>query len=206
MLELTQKQQKVLDFIRFSIEENGYPPAIREICAGVGLKSTSSAHKYVEDLVDLGFLRKSATKNRALELIRTQNSLGGLEKKKTFDVPVFGNVAAGLPIFADDNILDTFPLPIEYARKGQLFMLKICGDSMIEAGIFDGDSIIVRKQNIADDGDIVVALIDDAATVKRLSHRNKKIYLMPENSTMEPIILDRVTILGKVIGLFRDLE
>lgn len=202
MQGLTPKQQEVLDFIRDSIDNNGYPPAIREICVGVGLKSTSSVHKYIEDLVELGFLRKSATKKRALELIRDESQ----EKKKTFDVPVFGNVAAGLPIFADDNILDTFPLPMDFARKGELFILQIQGDSMIEAGIFDGDSIIVRKQDVAEDGDIVVALIDDSATVKRLSHQNGRIYLLPENSTMEPIIVDEVSILGKVIGLFRNFE
>lgn len=202
MQELTQKQQEVLDFIRNSIERNGYPPAIREICVVVKLKSTSSVHKYIEDLVKFGYLRKSATKKRALELIREET----VEEKKTYDVPVFGNVAAGLPIFADDNILDTFPLPMDFARKGELFILKVQGESMIEAGIFDGDSIIVRKQEVAEDGDIVVALIDDSATVKRLSHQCGRIYLLPENSTMEPIIVDEVSILGKVIGLFRNFE
>lgn len=129
-----------------------------------------------------------------------------LPRRKTYDVPVFGNVAAGLPIFADDNILDTFPLPMDFARKGELFILKVQGESMINAGIFDGDSIIVRKQEVAEDGDIVVALIDDSATVKRLSHQSGRIYLLPENSTMEPIIVDEVSILGKVIGLFRNFE
>ena len=124
MQELTQKQQEVLDFIRDSIERNGYPPAIREICVGVKLKSTSSVHKYIEDLVKFGYLRKSATKKRALELIREETA----EEKKTYDVPVFGNVAAGLPIFADDNILDTFPLPMDFARKGELFILKVQGE------------------------------------------------------------------------------
>ena len=198
--DLTKNNWKFYNLSKKSIAENGYPPAIREICAGVNLKSTSSVHKYIQDLVDMGYLKKSASKKRALEVV---SPLGDFSSTPTFDVPIVGSVAAGLPIFAEENIQDTLPLPIDLARKGELFILNVKGDSMIEMGILDGDSVIVRQQNTAENGDVIVALIDDSATVKRFYKKKDYFVLKPENSEMDPIVTKEIAILGKVIGVYR---
>ncbi len=200
--DLTKKQKEVLECIKISITENGFPPAIREICQYVNLKSTSSVHKYIEDLVEKGYLKKPASKKRAIEVVSLSNEP---QTKLTYDIPIIGSVAAGAPILAEENIIDTFPIPLEYSHKGDLFILRVKGESMIEAGILDGDSIIVRQQTTAENGDIVVALIDDSATVKRFYKKEKYFELKPENESMSPIVLNEVEILGKVVGLFREI-
>lgn len=199
--DLNEKQIAVLNFIKFQIIENGYPPSVREICKGVGIKSTSTVHAQLNTLKDKGYIRKTSSKNRAIEVLQTGDK--EFEPKKTIDIPIVGNVTAGIPILANEQIEDTFPVPIDLVSNGTYFMLNIKGESMIDAGIFDGDLIIVRKQDYADNGDIIVALLDDSATVKTYIKKQDHIILRPENSAMEPIITTNVVILGKVIGLYR---
>ncbi|HHX68134.1 MAG: transcriptional repressor LexA [Miniphocaeibacter sp.] len=202
--DLSKKQIDILNYIKSYIKYKGYPPAIREICTKLNISSTSTVHSHIVKLEDKGYIRRDPLKNRAIEIIDTEydeiNS-----KKETFDVPIVGKVTAGEPILALENIEDTFPLPIELSAKGNLFILNVQGESMIEAGILDGDKIIVRQQKTANNGDIVVAMIDESATVKRYYKRNDHVELKPENSTMFPIIVKEVEILGKVIGLYRDI-
>lgn len=195
---LSQKQQEILDFIKHAIAVKGYPPSVREICSAVGLKSTSSVHDHLSKLEKKGYIRKDPTKPRAIEI------LDDSYKKEIIAVPIVGSVAAGTPILAVENIEDKFPLPTSYfPNKNNLFMLQIQGDSMIGCGILDGDYIIVEQQSTATDGDIVVALVDDSATVKRFYKEKDYIRLQPENPIMEPIIVKDCKILGKAIGLFR---
>lgn len=202
--DLSKKQIDILNYIKSYIKYKGYPPAIREICTKLDISSTSTVHSHIVKLENKGYIRRDPLKNRAIEIINTDydeiNS-----KKETFDVPIVGKVTAGEPILALENIEDTFPLPIELSTKGNLFILNVQGESMIEAGILDGDKIIVRQQKTANNGDIVVAMIDESATVKRYYKRNDHVELKPENSTMFPIIVKEVEILGKVIGLYRDI-
>lgn len=200
--DLTQKQIEILLYIKSEIQRQGYPPSVRDICKGVDLKSTSTVHSHLEKLEAKGYIRRDATKPRAIEILdRSDNSL--LASKKTVDVPILGKVTAGEPILAIENIEDTFPIPIELVKDNNVFMLKIQGESMIEAGILDGDLVLVKEQKTANNGDIVVALLNDEATVKRFYKENDRIRLQPENQFMEPIYASEVTILGKVIGLFR---
>ncbi len=200
--DLTQTQIEILHFIKKHIQQQGYPPAVREICKGVNLKSTSTVHRQLEKLEAKGYIRKDPTKPRAIEVLeRDEDSL--FSPKKTVDIPVIGKVTAGQPILAVEHIEDTFPVPIELAERGPLFMLKVQGESMIEAGIYNDDYVIVKQQNDAINGDIVVALLEDEATVKRFFKEKEHVRLQPENETMSPILTKDVTILGKVIGLYR---
>ena len=202
--DLSQKQINILNFIKSHIKFKGYPPAIREICDELGISSTSTVHSHIVKLEKKGYVRRDPLKNRALEVI--DNEYDELSsKKETFDVPIVGKVTAGEPILAIENIEDTYPLPIELSIKGNLFILNVQGESMIEAGILDGDKIIVRQQSTANNGEIVVAMIDESATVKTYFRREDHVELRPENSTMYPIIVKEVEILGKVIGLYRDI-
>lgn len=203
--DLNRRENEILDFIRKFIQEVGYPPTVRDICNGTGIPSTSSVHTHLKTLEEKGYLRRDSQKTRALELI-VQSDVETFAKKKTVDIPVVGRVTAGTPILATEYIEDTFPVSEEMSERGATFILNVSGDSMIEAGIFDGDRIVVREQNTANNGEIVVALIDDSATVKRFYKKDGKIILKPENSTMEPMIFDNVIILGKVIGLYRSYE
>lgn len=203
--DLTKKEMILLDFLRNFINENGYPPSYREIIEDIKIiKSTSTINSYLIQLEKKGYIRRDPTKNRALEIIDMDDYMS-VGKKETYDIPIVGMVTAGQPILAIENIEDTFPLPIEFSHKGELFILNVSGESMIEAGILDGDKIIVRKQNVAENGDIVVALIEDSATVKTYYKHSDHIELRPENSSMFPIIVREVEILGKVIGLFREI-
>ncbi|QQK07611.1 transcriptional repressor LexA [Miniphocaeibacter halophilus] len=202
--DLSKKQADILNYIKSYIKYKGYPPAIREICTKLNISSTSTVHSHIVKLEDKGYIRRDPLKNRAIEIIDTDYDEMN-SKKETFDVPIVGKVTAGEPILALENIEDTFPLPIELSTKGNLFILNVQGESMIEAGILDGDKIIVRQQKTANNGDIVVAMIDESATVKRYYKRNDHVELKPENSTMFPIIVKEVEILGKVIGLYRDI-
>lgn len=200
--DLTERQINIYNFIKFQIAENGFPPSVREIAKGVGIKSTSTVHNQLNILEEKGYIRKMSLKNRAIEILDKDLDSEFLPKK-TIDVPIIGKVTAGEPILATEHIEDTFPLPLDLVSCGTVFMLNVRGESMIEAGILDGDLIIVKKQDYANNGDIVVALLDDSATVKRYFKRDDCIELRPENPSMEPILTRDVVILGKVIGLQR---
>lgn len=211
---LKERQQKILDYMRNEIREKGYPPTVREICSALGIKSTSTAHKDIDSLVKQGYIKKDPSKPRALMLVdqdaqagsSTDPILDNAERTDVVDIPVIGRIAAGTPILAEQNVEDSFPVPSRFLGSGTSFMLTVKGESMIEAGIMDGDYILVEQQNTARNGDIVVAMIDgfeSEATVKTFYKEADHIRLQPENSSMSPIIVQDVTILGKVKGVFR---
>ena len=197
---LTDKQKEIFNVIKDSILNKGYPPSVREIGELVGLKSTSSVHAHLNSLEKKGYIRKDPTKPRTIEI--TDDSFN-FTRREVVNVPMVGTVAAGMPILASENITDYFPIPSELLPNTDIFMLKVKGDSMINVGIHDGDQIIVSKQNTAKNGDIIVALVEDSATVKTFYKENNFYRLQPENDFMEPILVKEVSILGKVIGLFR---
>lgn len=202
--KITAKQKEILDFIKNEILNKGYPPSVRDICEAVRLKSTSSVHAHLETLEKNGYIRRDPTKPRAIEIIDDNFNL---TRREVVNVPLVGTVAAGQPLLAVENVDSYFPIPAEYLPNKQTFMLKVKGDSMIKAGILNGDDVIVVEQNTAHDGDIVVALIEDSATVKTYYREDGYIRLQPENDTMDPIIVeDNLTILGKVIGVMRFLS
>ena len=198
--KITDKQREILEYIKEMILKKGYPPAVREICEAVHLKSTSSVHSHLESLEKNGYIRRDPTKPRTIEILDDDFAL---TRRELVNVPVIGTVAAGVPILAEQNIEDYLPIPAEILPNKDVFLLKVKGNSMIEAGIYNGDKVIVAKQPNAENGDKVVALVDDSATVKTFYKENGHFRLQPENSSMDPIILDQVEILGKVIGLFR---
>ena len=198
--KITKKQEEILEYIKDQIMNRGFPPAVREICEAVNLKSTSSVHAHLETLEKNGYIRRDPTKPRAIEILDDEFALN---RREMVQVPIIGTVAAGEPILAQEHIEDYFPIPAEILPNTDTFMLKVKGESMINAGIFHGDRVIVEQTNTAENGEIVVALVDDSATVKRFYKENGHYRLQPENDTMEPIIVDHVQILGKVIGLFR---
>lgn len=203
--DLTQKQIEILLYIKNELQRQGYPPAVREICQGVNLKSTSTVHGHLEKLEMKGYIRKDPTKPRAIEILDREDDFL-LARKKTVDVPIVGKVTAGTPILAVENIEDTYPVPLELVEGHDVFMLKIQGESMIDAGILDGDLVLVKEQKTAYNGEIIVALIaDEEATVKRFYKEKDTIRLQPENQFMSPIYTKDVSILGKVIGLYRKL-
>ena len=199
--DLSQKQIEILEFIKMEIQKKGYPPAVREICSGVGLKSTSTVHSHLEKLEHKGYIRKDPTKPRAIEVLDRFD----MPNKNVVNVPIIGKVTAGQPILAVENIEDTFPVPKDLVDENNVFMLKIQGESMIDAGIYDGDFVLIKQQSDAINGEIVVALLGDSATVKRFFKEKDYIRLQPENQFMSPIITKDVKILGKVIGLFRKM-
>ena len=198
--KISSKQREILEYIKQEILNKGYPPAVREICEAVHLKSTSSVHSHLETLEKNGYIRRDPTKPRAIEIIDDNFNL---TRREVVNVPIIGQVAAGQPLLAVENIENYFPIPTEFMPNAETFMLKVKGDSMINAGIFNGDKILVQKQSDAQNGDIVVALVDDSATVKTFYKEDGHFRLQPENDTMDPIIVDHVDILGKVIGLYR---
>jgi repressor LexA len=198
--KITAKQSEILEYIKKEILSKGYPPAVREICEAVNLKSTSSVHSHLETLEKNGYIRRDPTKPRAIEII---DDTFNLTRREVVNVPIVGTVAAGNPILAVENINNYFPMPAEYMPNNESFMLTVKGESMINVGIFDGDQILVSKQSTANNGDIVVALVEDSATVKTFYKEKGHFRLQPENDTMEPIIVDDVSILGKVFGVFR---
>lgn len=201
--DLQGKSQEILDFIKQQQMEKGYPPSVREICEAVGLKSTSTVHGHLDRLEKKGYIRRDKTKPRAIEIL--DDDMYFMSGQDLVYVPVVGRVTAGQPILAVENIEETFPLPSQYLPNGDVFMLKVEGESMIGAGIFDGDQVIVKKQEYAENGDYVVALLEDEATIKTFYREKGYVRLQPENPSMEPIITRDVRILGKVIGLFRML-
>lgn len=198
--KITNKQREILDYIKEEILKRGYPPAVREICDAVNLKSTSSVHSHLETLEKNGYIRRDPTKPRAIEICDDNFQM---VRTEMVSLPVIGQVAAGTPILAEQNIDSYFPIPAELVPTGESFVLNVKGDSMINAGIYNGDQIFVKSCNTASNGDTVVALIDDSATVKTFYKENGHIRLQPENDYMDPIIVDDCQILGKVFGVFR---
>ena len=198
--KISAKQKEILDYIKSEIINRGYPPAVREICEAVSLKSTSSVHSHLETLERNGYIRRDPTKPRAIEII---DEGFGVPRREIVNVPLIGTVTAGQPILAVENVEGYFPLPAEDIPNNDIFMLNVKGDSMINKGIFNGDKILVQKQPTAINGDTVVALIEDSVTVKTFYKEKDHIRLQPENDTMEPIIVKDVSIIGKVIGLYR---
>jgi len=198
--KISSKQKEILEYIKQEILNKGYPPAVREICEAVNLKSTSSVHSHLETLEKNGYIRRDPTKPRAIEII---DDSFNLTRREVVNVPLIGQVAAGQPILAVENITNYFPIPAEFLNNSETFMLNVKGDSMINMGIYDGDMIIVRRQQTADNGEVIVALVDDSATVKRFYKEDGHYRLQPENDFMDPIIVDNVEIVGKVIGLIR---
>ena len=197
---ITAKQEEILNYIKNEILERGFPPAVREICQAVNLKSTSSVHSHLESLEKNGYIRRDPTKPRAIEIL---DDTFNLTRREVTNVPLIGRVAAGEPLLAQENIENYFPVPVEMLPNNTTFLLTVRGESMVNAGILDGDLVLVEEKQTASDGDMVVALIEDGATVKTFYKEDGIIRLQPENDFMDPIIVEEVTILGKVIGVFR---
>ena len=197
---ISDKQREILEYMKSEILNKGYPPTVRDICEAVNLRSTSSVHSHLETLEKNGYIRRDPTKPRAIEIMDDNFNL---TRREMVNVPLVGRVAAGEPILANENIESYFPIPTEYMPNAESFMLKVKGESMINAGIFDGDQILVERCNTARNGDMVVALVDDSATVKTFYKESDHIRLQPENDTMDPIIVKDCEILGKVFGVFR---
>lgn len=198
--KISDKQKEILEYIKSEILNRGYPPAVRDICEAVHLKSTSSVHSHLETLEKNGYIRRDPTKPRAIEII---DDTFNLVRREVVNVPLLGRVAAGQPLLAVENIETYFPVPSEYIPNEETFMLRVTGESMINAGIFDGDNILVQRQSTAEDGEMVLALVDDSATVKTFFKEEGHYRLQPENPAMDPIIVEDCTILGKVFGVFR---
>ena len=200
--KITAKQQEILDYIKDQILKKGYPPAVRDICDAVKLRSTSSVHAHLETLEKNGYIRRDPSKPRAIEIIDDGFQM---VRQEMTSIPIVGQVAAGQPILAEQNINGYFPLPMDIVPNNEVFVLKVRGESMINIGIMDGDQIFVECCNSAKNGDVVVALIDDSATVKTFYKEDGHIRLQPENDNMEPIIVDNCLIIGKVFGVFRKM-
>lgn len=198
--KISAKQKEILEYIKAQILERGFPPAVRDICEAVHLKSTSSVHSHLETLEKNGYIRRDPTKPRAIEIL---DDTFNLLRREVTNVPIIGRVAAGEPILAEQNIENYFPIPMEMLPNNQTFLLKVHGESMVNAGILDGDMILVEERQAASDGDMVVALVENEATVKTFYKEDGYIRLQPENDFMDPIIVDDVLIIGKVIGVFR---
>ncbi|MCI8885215.1 MAG: transcriptional repressor LexA [Dorea sp.] len=198
--KISPKQKEILEYIKSQILERGFPPAVRDICEAVHLKSTSSVHSHLETLEKNGYIRRDPTKPRAIEIL---DDSFNFMRREMVNVPIIGRVAAGEPILAEQNIENYFPIPMEYMPNNQTFILKVKGESMINAGILDGDFVIVEQRSTARNGEMIVALIEDGATVKTFYKEDGYIRLQPENDTMDPIIVTDVQIIGKVIGTFR---
>lgn len=203
MKKLTERQQQILDFIRSEVETKGYPPSVREIGEAVGLQSSSTVHGHLRKIEDLGYIRRDSSKPRAIELLDDQSNM----RVSAVDVPVLGRVTAGSPILAVENIEEYYPIPKDFVDHEDVFILRVKGDSMIEAGILDQDFVLVEKREWAENGEIVVALVgEEEATIKRFYHEGDHIRLQPENSAMEPLRVTNVSIIGKVIGVFRRIR
>lgn len=198
--KISAKQQEILEYIKEEILSKGYPPAVREICEAVRLKSTSSVHSHLETLEKNGYIRRDPTKPRAIEIL---DDSFNLVRRELVNVPIIGTVAAGEPILANENIEGYFPIAPEFLHNKQTFMLKVKGESMINVGIYDGDMVLVEEQSTARNSEIVVALVDDSATVKRFYKEDGFFRLQPENDNMDPIIVKDCAVIGRVIGLFR---
>lgn len=201
--QLSDKQQQILEFIKQRILEKGYPPAVREICEAVHLRSTSSVHSHLETLERKGYIRRDPTKPRAIEIIDDDFNL---VRREIIHIPIIGTITAGEPILATENIEDYFPMQPDFLGNKKTFMLHVRGESMINAGILDGDMVIVEQQSTASNGDIVAAMIEDSATIKTFYKEDGYYRLQPENDTIDPIIVEEVSIIGKVVGLYRSMK
>ena len=201
--KISKKQEEILEYIKSQILVRGFPPAVREICEAVNLKSTSSVHSHLETLEKNGYIRRDPTKPRAIEIL---DDTFNLTRREMVQVPIVGRVAAGEPLLAQENIEEYYPIPVDFLPNAECFMLKVRGESMINAGIFDGDLLIVTPQKVANNGDIVVAVIGEEATVKTFYREKGRIRLQPENDAMDPIYVTEVELAGKVTGLFRTLH
>ena len=201
--KISKKQEEILEYIKSELLSKGYPPAVREICEAVHLKSTSSVHSHLETLEKNGYIRRDPTKPRAIEIM---DDTFNLTRREVVNVPVIGRVAAGAPILAEENIENYFPIPMEFMPNEKTFLLSVKGESMINAGILDGDYVLIKQKSNAENGDMVVALVEDGATVKRFFKEEGVYRLQPENDFMDPIIVESVEILGKVIGVFRFMK
>lgn len=204
MNKISKKQNEILDYIKEKVRDKGYPPSVREICEAVNLKSTSTVHGHLTKLEENGYIRRDLTKPRAIEILDEDMEDGLVQPHVSF-IPVVGQVTAGQPILAVENIEDQYPVPESMVQGGNFFMLRVKGDSMVEAGILDKDFVLVKQQPEAVNGQIVVAMMDDSATVKRFFKEPNRIRLQPENSTMQPIYSDSVQILGIVKGVIRKI-
>lgn len=198
--KISTKQQEILEYIKDQILARGFPPSVREICEAVNLKSTSSVHSHLETLEKNGYLRRDPTKPRAIEVLDEYFSLS---RKELAFVPILGRVAAGEPLYAQENIMDYFPIPIDFMPNNQTFMLVVKGESMRNVGILDGDMVLVEDTKVVSNGDMVVAMVEDGATVKTFYKEKDHVRLQPENDAFDPIIVKELLILGKVIGTFR---
>ena len=210
--ELNKREKDILKYIQKNVEKKGYPPSVREIGKAVGLSSTATVHTYLSKLAERGYIKKENQKGRTLKLLKGVDNKEIIKENKNYytgkemvEVPVIGKITAGEPILAVENVTDTFPIPIDFVGNSESFMLTVRGESMIEAGILSGDYILVKRQNVANNGEIVVALIGDEATVKTFYKEKDHIRLQPENSSMDPIIVPNCEILGKVAGVFRKM-
>ena len=201
--KISPKQQEILEYIKSQILERGFPPAVRDICEAVHLKSTSSVHSHLETLEKNGYIRSDPTKPRAIEIL---DESFNFTRREMVNVPMVGRVAAGEPLLAEQNVENYFPIPMEFMPNNQTFMLRVKGDSMINVGIFDGDLVLVEQRQTARNGEVIVALVEDGATVKRFFKEEGVFRLQPENDALDPIIVKEVQILGKVIGVFRFLS
>ena len=201
--KISPKQQEILEYIKSQILERGFPPAVRDICEAVHLKSTSSVHSNLETLEKNGYIRRDPTKPRAIEIL---DESFNFTRREMVNVPMVGRVAAGEPLLAEQNVENYFPIPMEFMPNNQTFMLRVKGDSMINIGIFDGDLVLVEQRQTARNGEVIVALVEDGATVKRFFKEEGVFRLQPENDALDPIIVKEVQILGKVIGVFRFLS
>ncbi len=202
MSEDNTKQNEIYEFLKSYTETKGYPPSVREICAAVDLKSTSTVHGHLKRLEKKGLIKRDPSKPRALEITEL-----AMPRKEMLNIPIIGKITAGVPILATENIEDTFPLPIDYIKhNNDLFMLKVSGESMINAGIYDNDFAIIESTSTAVNGEIVVALIDDSATIKTFYREKNHIRLQPENDNMDPIIVDNCSILGRLVGIYRSYK
>lgn len=207
MEDLTTRQQEILNYIIMEVQKKGYPPSVREIGEAVGLSSSSSVHAHLEKLEEMGYLRRDPTKPRAIEVLSNDSPIGPINNANNLQyVPIVGAVTAGAPILAEQNVEEYFPLPKDFSRAEDVFMLKVRGDSMINAGIFDGDMVIVNKEPTARNGDIIVALLGEEATVKRFYKETNQVRLQPENEKYAPILATDIQVLGKVVGLIRKIN
>lgn len=203
MRKISERQRRILDFIKSEVDKKGYPPSVREIGEAVGLQSSSTVHGHLRKLEELEYIRRDPSKPRAIEILGATDS----SRVRAIDVPVVGRVTAGAPILAVENIEEYYPIPYDFVEHEDVFILRVKGDSMIEAGILDGDYVLIESQSTAENGEIVVALVgEEEATVKRFFHEGTYIRLQPANSALDPILVDNVLILGKVIGVFRRIR
>lgn len=204
--KLTVRQKEILRYIIDEVRRNGYPPSVREIGQAVGLSSSSTVHAHLTNLEKKGYLKRGQALPRAIGIVKDQSGAMTPDKRRVFEVPLVGRIAAGEPLLAEENIEEYIPLPAEFAREEESFMLRVVGESMIDAGIMDGDYVVVRKQPTVNNGEIAAVMVEDSATVKRFYKERTQIRLQPENRTMQPILTKQASVLGRVIAVLRRID